>query len=246
LGFEPNNERLGRLRIRGKFHNITIIGAYAPTEDKDEALKEQFYEDLQKLQGKVPRHDLLIIAGDFNAKVGRESAYKGVVEKYSIHPISNLNGEYLCNHAISNNVTIASTQFQHKRVHLGTWTSPDGQTVNQIVHVLVNKTKRGMIQDVRTMRRPKCDSDHFMLKVKVKQRLITSQMKKVKKPDGIRKICVINRKCINIGSYYIKNYKTNSATKYKQRMDKYKRRNTRGRQGNYYYKTSNTEKRVVR
>jgi exonuclease III len=60
LGFEPYNERLCRLRIGGKFHNVTIINAYAPTEDKDGALKEKFYEDLQKLQEKVPRNDLLI------------------------------------------------------------------------------------------------------------------------------------------------------------------------------------------
>jgi hypothetical protein len=127
LGFEPYNEHLCRLRISGKFYNITIISAYAPTEDKDMALKEQFYEELQKLQDKVPRNDLLIIAGDFNAEVGRESTYRDVVGKYSIHPISSSNGEYLCNHAISNNLTTLSTQFQHKRIHIGTWTSPDGQ-----------------------------------------------------------------------------------------------------------------------
>jgi exonuclease III len=34
LGLEPYNERLCGLRIRGKFHNITIISAYAPTEIK--------------------------------------------------------------------------------------------------------------------------------------------------------------------------------------------------------------------
>jgi hypothetical protein len=50
--------------------------------------------------------------------------------------------------------------------------------VNQIDDVLVHKTKRGMIQDVRTMRGPKCDTDHFLLKIKVKQSLIISQMKK--------------------------------------------------------------------
>jgi hypothetical protein len=178
LGFDPYNECLCRLRISGKFYNITIISAYAPTEEKDEVLKEQFYEDLQKLQDKVPRNDLLIIVGDFNAKVGKERAYRGVVGKYSIHPKSNFNKEYLCNHAIFNNLTIVSTQYQHKRIHTGTWTSPDGQTVNQTDHVLVDKTKRGMIQDVRTMRGPKCDSDHFLLEIKVKQRLIISQMKK--------------------------------------------------------------------
>jgi exonuclease III len=213
LGFQPYNERLCRLRISGKFYNITIINAYAPTEDKDEALKEQFYEDLQKLQDKVPRNDLLVIACDFNAKVGRERAYRGVVGKYSIHPKSNLNREYLCNHAIFNNLTIISTQFQHKRIHTGTWKSPDGQMVNQIDHVLVNKMKRGMIQDVRTTRGPECNSDHFLLKIKVKQRLIIFQMKKRNKLDGILKICIINRKFINICSYYIINYKTNRCNK---------------------------------
>jgi hypothetical protein len=84
--------------------------------------------------------------------------------------------------------------------------------VNQIDHVLVNKTKRGMIQDVRTMRGPKCDSDHFVPKIKVKQRLIISQIKR-KEPDGIRQICVINRKYINTGSYYIINYTTNKCNK---------------------------------
>jgi hypothetical protein len=116
-----------RPRISGKFYNITIISAYAPTEDKDETLKEQFYEDQQKLQDKVPRNDLLIIAGDFSAKVGRESAYTGVVGKYSIHPISNLNGEYLCNHAIFNNLSSAHSSnmkeytLEHGLVQMAKW-----------------------------------------------------------------------------------------------------------------------------
>jgi hypothetical protein len=32
--FEPVTDRLCKLRIRGKFHNITIINGYALIEDK--------------------------------------------------------------------------------------------------------------------------------------------------------------------------------------------------------------------
>ena len=35
IGFEPINERMCKLRIKGKFHNMTLISEYAPTEDEN-------------------------------------------------------------------------------------------------------------------------------------------------------------------------------------------------------------------
>jgi hypothetical protein len=46
IGLEPYNERLCKLRIKGKYNNITLINVYDPTEDHTEETKEQFYENL--------------------------------------------------------------------------------------------------------------------------------------------------------------------------------------------------------
>jgi hypothetical protein len=81
----------------------------------------------------------------------------------------------VCEYAIANNMVVASTFFQHKNIHKGTSISPDTLKLNQIDHVLVNNNKKQMIQDVRTLRGPNCDSDHFLVKVVVKQKLILIQ-----------------------------------------------------------------------
>jgi len=74
-------------------------------------------------------------------------------------------------------MVVASTFFQHKNIHKGTRISPDTLTLNQIDRVLVNNNKKQMIQDVRTLRGPNCDSDHFLVKVIVKQKLISTHQK---------------------------------------------------------------------
>jgi len=59
LSFEPYNERLCKLRIKGEFNNLSIVSVHAPTEEKDEEEKEKFYEDLQKIHNKIPKHDIV-------------------------------------------------------------------------------------------------------------------------------------------------------------------------------------------
>jgi exonuclease III len=69
---EPINDRLCRIRIRRKFKNLKIISAYSPTEDQGAEDKADFYSKLERICSRVPKYELLIIMGDFNAKVGRE------------------------------------------------------------------------------------------------------------------------------------------------------------------------------
>ena len=51
---------------------ITVIQAYAPTSNPEEAEVECFYEDLQDLLELTPKKDVLFIIGDWNAKVGSQ------------------------------------------------------------------------------------------------------------------------------------------------------------------------------
>ena len=55
---------------------ITIFGVYAPTEHAENSDKVAFYDRLEKAIEHVARHDLLIVAGDFNARVGHEHRCK--------------------------------------------------------------------------------------------------------------------------------------------------------------------------
>ena len=57
------------VRFQGKPFNITVIQAYAPTSNAEEAEVEQFYEDLLE---RTPKKDVLFIIGDWNAKVGSQ------------------------------------------------------------------------------------------------------------------------------------------------------------------------------
>ena len=49
LGCNLKNDRMISVRFQGVAFNITIIQAYVPTSNPEEAEVEQFYEDLQDL-----------------------------------------------------------------------------------------------------------------------------------------------------------------------------------------------------
>ena len=71
------------LRFQGKPFNITVIQAYAPTRNVEEAEVERFYEELQDLLELTPKKDVLFIIGDWNAKVGSQET-PGVTGKFGL------------------------------------------------------------------------------------------------------------------------------------------------------------------
>uniref|UniRef100_A0A182NDQ1 Endonuclease/exonuclease/phosphatase domain-containing protein n=1 Tax=Anopheles dirus TaxID=7168 RepID=A0A182NDQ1_9DIPT len=123
IGFEAINDRLCTLRMRGKFYNISLINVHAPTEDKEEEEKDLFYGRLAKTIKSRPRHDLIIILGDFNAKIGREPVYRQYTGSHSLHEHSNDNGSRLVQFAAANNLVVGSTKFARRDIHKATGSS---------------------------------------------------------------------------------------------------------------------------
>lgn len=178
LDFKAVSDRLCTIRIKSRFFNITIISVYAPTEESEEDVKDMFYSQLEHLASSVPGHDVLILLGDFNAKIGKEEAFRTTIGKYSLHDNCNDNGHRLVDLASGCNLVVKSTCFPRKDIHKATWQSPDGATLNQIDHVLINARHASDVVDVKTCRGADIDSDHFMLKIRYRQKISRIREKK--------------------------------------------------------------------
>jgi hypothetical protein len=81
---------------------------------------------------KFPEHNMKILLGDLNAKVGREDIFKPTIGNESVHEICNDNGFRLVDFITAENLRVKSTTFPHRNVHKHNWTSPGGETHNRV------------------------------------------------------------------------------------------------------------------
>ena len=192
--WEPLSDRLIRARFNSKHCKLTILQCYAPTNEADEEDKDDWYEELQQAVFKVPQHDMLLIMGDMNAKVGADNTdCDRAMGKHGCG-VMNDNGERLIGFCLENNCVIGGTIFPHRNIHKLTWKSPDGSTVNQIDHILINGKWRRSLQDVRVCRGADVNSDHYLVTATIKLKL-----RKVAKQNQSRKhLDVAKLKCPNI------------------------------------------------
>ena len=83
LGCNLKNDRMISVHFQGKPFNITVMQVYAPTRKAEEAEVERFYDDLQDLLELTPPKDVLLIIGDWNAKVGSQET-PGITSKFGL------------------------------------------------------------------------------------------------------------------------------------------------------------------
>ena len=127
-------------------------------------LKELLAE-LKKLSTK-----LVIVAGDFNAKIGKRTGTESCMGRYS-RGERNPNGQELVNFCEMNNLFISNSAFKHPARHITTWVNqrktPSGEIkciYNQIDYIIVPQDQKHLLSDARSFGGSETWSDHKIVR----------------------------------------------------------------------------------
>jgi endonuclease/exonuclease/phosphatase family metal-dependent hydrolase len=152
------------------------VQVYAPTTSAEAADIEDFYNDLQAALNETPKRDVLIIMGDWNAKIGKGEE-PGTVGR---HGLGNRNesGERVLEFCEEIALFLTNTYFELSERRLYTWTSPDSKHKNQIDYILGRRRWRSALQSVKTKPNADCGSDHELLTATIRIKLKMKQQAK--------------------------------------------------------------------
>ena len=139
--------------------HYVVIQVYALTSNAEEAEVEQFYEDLQDLLELTPQKRCPFHYRGLECK-NRKSKTPGVTGTFGLG-MQNEAGQRLIEFCQENALVIANTLFQQHKRRLYTWTSPDGQQLNQIDYILCSQRWRSSIQSAKTRLGVDCGSDPY-------------------------------------------------------------------------------------
>lgn len=168
----PINNRLMTMRVQCANKTYTLINAHALTNGdnkKDPKSTEAFWTTLERVMAKIHKDDTKILLGDFNAQIGREKIYRHTVGEFPAHRFTNKNGTRLIELCQQNNLKIMSTSLRKDPRKQKTWRSPIQQIGEfQIDHVAISYPVQREIHDVQVRRGANVDSDHYLIRIKIK------------------------------------------------------------------------------
>ena len=82
VSYNTVSSRVISATFAAKQRDITVVQCYAPTADKPEEEIEQFYKEMDHVLAETPKRNIVLITGDFNAKVGENAIESDVLGKY--------------------------------------------------------------------------------------------------------------------------------------------------------------------
>ena len=130
-----------------------------------------FYEEIEKAIKIVKSDEVLIVMGDWNAKVGDEPI-PGVMGRFGLGNQKE-RGQRLQQFCMENRLVIANTFFQQSARRTYTWKSPGDMYRNQIDFILIRNRFKNAVKQVKTYPGADIGSDHVpvtcKLQIKIKK-----------------------------------------------------------------------------
>ena len=171
IGYNPVSSRVITARFDSAPYKITVIHAYAPTAASSDEDIEAFYSILEDALAKVHKKDIIIITGDWNAKIGSDNTdWKSVIGRYG-YGDRNERGERLLEFAATHSLYICNTRFEQKSQRKWTWASPDGVHKNMIDLILIQQRWKSSVINCRTFQSADICSDHSLVLCNIRLRL---------------------------------------------------------------------------
>ena len=145
------------------------------------APSDTFYDQLQSVVSDVPPRDMLLVLGDFHARVRSDfQSWRSVIGPHGMGDC-NGNGERLLDFCSNNQLLVTNTWFKHKPIHKTTWfrngnCSRPGHIID---YILVNRRFRSSILDTHVYWSVLHESDHELVvstlrfKIKTKRHQFT-------------------------------------------------------------------------
>lgn len=162
-------------RLNSRVRKISIVQCYAPTNASPEDTKDDFYDALNATLRSIKKHDIIIVMGDLNAKVGSVNTNRERHMGTQGLGVCNENGERFIEFCQNHDLTIGGSLFIHGDHHKYTWNSPDGVTKNQIDHLAISSKWRSSLLDVRNRRGADIDSDHHLVVAEVRLKVAVAR-----------------------------------------------------------------------
>ena len=171
VGYNPVNSRVITARFDAAPYKITVIHAYAPTMSSSDEDIVAFYSTLEDALAKVHKEGIIIITGDWNAKIGSDNTdWKSVMGRYG-YGDRNERGERLLEFATIHSMYICNTRFEQKPQRKWTWASPDGVHKNMIDLILIQQRWKSSVINCRTFQSADICSDHSLVLCNIRLRL---------------------------------------------------------------------------
>ena len=157
------SDRIIETRIKVLNRNITIVRVYAPVEGKAHDTDE-FDRELQQSMEKPPKKENIILAGDFDGRIGNQPIPE-CIGPYG-EQVKNHNGATLRDFYAFNKLEITNSFYRHKDIHKFTWEARGTKSVKD--YIIINDRLKSNIKDARVFRGIEIDSDHNLLESKYK------------------------------------------------------------------------------